>query len=373
MGMALCAGQVMSMGAAPQQRRDIAPPALPPQINLARSSDIPLAEGLVVVAAVADERGDYEAIKRVSRGGDRISISYSATLLVEEEPTEMRGNRVVLDKDQNTTRIYRIAFRVSPASRPFGPPEVARGTTALGVSTEVFKELRTQGRSECSLAAFEQTGRLITGLGLSSPEYEGFLERVEPGPVGVPVLLDGLRQRLPAVHAKGRFEGLTGEVDAEFWFLDNPDNPLTLRLAVGDATLMVTRIDQPAAASASRIERALAEQERVDLPGVYFEFASAKLRPESDAAIAEVAEVLRRRGDWRLRIAGHTDGVGGDDFNLALSRQRAEAVKAAIVARLGGAEERLETAGFGAAQPRESNGTPVGRARNRRVEMARIR
>ena len=355
------------------QRRDIAPPAPPPGLDLTRSPQVPLTDGLVVVTAVADAQGDYESVKRVSKGSDRISVSYSATVRFEGQPTEMRGSRTVLDKDLRTGRIYRLAFRASPAGQPLGPPEFARGTTALGISTEVLEDLRTDGRSDFSLASIEQSGSLLGAVGLPSPEYEGFLERVESGPVAVPVIVDGQREWLPAIHAKGRFEGLTGEVDAEFWILDNPDNPLALRFAVGEMTLLVTRIDRPATAIASRIEKALAQQERVDLPGVYFEFASAKLRPESDAAIAEVAGVLKRHQDWRLRIDGHTDNIGGSESNLALSRRRAEAVKAAIVAGLGGGAERLDTAGFGAGQPRETNETPEGRARNRRVEMLRLR
>jgi len=367
-GLALCWAKGLNA-----QKRGVVPPAPPSGVDLTKSPRIPLADGLVVVTAVADAQGDYESVKRVSKGEDRISVSYSTTILLEGQPTEMRGNRTVLDKDLRTARIYRIAFRVSPVGRPLGPPELTRGTTALGVSTEVLEELRTEGGSEFSLASIEQAGSLLGAVGLPSPEYEGSLERVESEPVGVPVIVDGQREWLPAIHAKGRFEGLTGEVDAEFWILDNPDNPLALRFAVGEMTLLVTRIDRPAAAVASRIEQALAEQERVDLPGVYFEFASAKLRPESDAAIAEVAGVLKRHQDWKLRIEGHTDNVGGNESNLALSRRRAEAVKAAIVARLGGGAERLDTTGFGASQPQETNDTPEGRARNRRVEMLRIR
>jgi len=355
------------------QTRALTPPALPPGVDLAQSPEIPLADGLVFVTSISEERGDYEAVRRVSRGQDRMLISYSATIAFDGRPTEVRGNRVVLDKDQRSGRIYRVAFIVSSVDQPARPPELARGTTALGFSKDVLEELRTEGRSECSLAAFEQTGFMFSGLGLPSPEYEGVLERAEPGPVGVPVVLDGERQWLRAIHAKGTFEGLTGDVEAEFWILDNPDNPLALRFSVGDATLLVTRIDRPAGAASSRLERALAGEERVDLPGVYFEFASARLRPESDAAIAEVSGLLKRHPDWKLRIEGHTDNVGGADFNLTLSRQRAEAVKAAIVARLGGGAERLVTAGFGAGQARESNETPEGRARNRRVEIGRIR
>jgi outer membrane protein OmpA-like peptidoglycan-associated protein len=367
------AGLAGASVAANADRPDIAPPAPPPGLDLSRAPEIPLVDGLVVVTAVADERGDYESVKRVSRGAERLLVSYSATVAVAGVPTEVRGVRVVLDKDVRSARSYRIAFRASPAGHPPAAPELARGSTALGLSTEVFEELRAEGRSECSLASIEEAGSLIGALGLPSPEYEGFLERIGTGAVAVPVVLDGERHWLPAIHAKGRFEGLAGEVDAEFWILDDPRNPLALRFAIGDRVLKVMRIDRPPGAAATRVEQALADQGQAELPGVYFEFASARLRPESEAAIAEVADVLRRHPSWRVRIEGHTDDVGGVEPNLALSRQRAEAVRAAILARLGAGGERLETAGFGAGQPRESNRTPEGRARNRRVEIRSLR
>lgn len=109
------------------------------------------------------------------------------------------------------------------------------------------------------------------------------------------------------------------------------------------------------------------------MPGVYFEFASAKLRPESDPAIEEIAAVMRRHGDWKLRIEGHTDNVGGAAANLDLSRARADAVRRAVLERLGGSPDRLAAAGFGLTRPRESNASPEGRARNRRVEIVRQR
>ena len=343
---------------------ELRPPA---DLDLSRSPRIPLADGLVVVTAVAEDLGDYEVVRRVSsQGADRIQVSYSATVPVDGQPTEQHGRRTVFTRDLKSARIYRVRWIG-------GLSEVARGTTALGVSTEVFEEVRNRGRSECSLASIEQTGALLGATGLPSPEYEGVLERVEQGPVPVPVLVDGQRAWLPAIHAKGTFEGLTGDVAAEFWFLDNPDNPLTLRAVIGTARLVAVRIDRPIAEDGARLEQALAGDESAELPGVYFEFASATLRPESDRAIAEIANVLRRRADWRVRLEGHTDNVGGADANLALSRARAQAVRQAIVTRLGDGAQRLDATGFGLLRPRESNDTPEGRARNRRVEIVRIK
>jgi len=353
-----------TLAAASAQPSELTPPA---NLDLSRLPGIPLSEGLIVVTSVAEERGDYEVVKRISGpAADRIHISYSATVPVAGQPTELHGQRIVLTRDLQSARIYRVRWLS-------GRTELARGTTALGISTEVFEEVRRDGRSECSLASIEEAGSLLGATGLPSPEFEGELERVEQRPVPVPVILDGERAWLPAIHARGTFEGLTGEVDAEFWFLDDPRNPLTLRAVIGTARLVVVRIDRPKSTDSTRLERALASDEQVELPGVYFEFASARLRPESEAAIAEVVGVLRRHPDWRVRLEGHTDSIGGADANLGLSRARAGAVRQAVIDRFGGGADRLEAAGFGLTRPRERNDTAEGRASNRRVEIVRVR
>jgi len=67
-------------------------------------------------------------------------------------------------------------------------------------------------------------------------------------------------------------------------------------------------------------------------------------------------------------IEGHTDSIGGDELNLALSQKRADAVKERLVAK-GVAEERITTRGYGKKYPLASNETPAGRQQNRRVEV----
>ena len=349
--------------AAPQDS-PLAPPA---GLDLARSPRVPLGEGLVIVYAAAEEQGDYEVVMRISTPGpDRFVVSYAATLPVDGTPTELRGSRTVLARDQQSARIYRVRWLS-------GRSEIARGTTALGPSREVLEDLRKDGRSECSLASIEAVGASFGAFGLPTPEYEGTLERVEAASVAIPVVVDGERAWLPAIHAKGTFDGLTGEVDAEFWFLNDPGNPLTLRATIGTSRFVVVRIDRPREKAGTALERALTDVGKVELPGVYFEFASAKLRKESDPALDEIAEVLRRHGDWRVRFEGHTDSVGGAASNLELSRARAEAVRRAVVQRLGTGDPRVEAAGFGHTRPRESNATPESRAMNRRVEVVRVR
>jgi outer membrane protein OmpA-like peptidoglycan-associated protein len=70
-------------------------------------------------------------------------------------------------------------------------------------------------------------------------------------------------------------------------------------------------------------------------------------------------------------VSGHTDNVGGDPYNLDLSKRRAAAVKQALVTQYHVAPERLLTDGFGASRPVDTNDTLAGRARNRRVELTR--
>jgi len=125
-------------------------------------------------------------------------------------------------------------------------------------------------------------------------------------------------------------------------------------------------------AGGGEMERRLAEEKRVDVYGIYFDFNSDRIRQESEPILREIAELLGRNPDWTLGINGHTDNVGGDAYNLELSRRRSEAVRKALMDRLGIiAADRLTTAGYGASAPKDTNETREGRARNRRVELVR--
>jgi OOP family OmpA-OmpF porin len=89
--------------------------------------------------------------------------------------------------------------------------------------------------------------------------------------------------------------------------------------------------------------------------------------------LQEGADVLKRHPDWKLQVDSHTDSVGGGGTaNLDLSRRRAAAVKAALVQRYAVAATRLETGGFGAARPKDTNDTVEVHALNRRVELRRL-
>jgi outer membrane protein OmpA-like peptidoglycan-associated protein len=121
----------------------------------------------------------------------------------------------------------------------------------------------------------------------------------------------------------------------------------------------------------SEMERQLVEKKRVDVYGIYFDFNSDRIRKESEPILKEIGEMLGRNAKWTLSISGHTDNIGGDAYNLRLSQRRSEAVRKALVERHGIAASRLTTAGHGAGAPKDTNETPEGRAKNRRVELIR--
>lgn len=93
------------------------------------------------------------------------------------------------------------------------------------------------------------------------------------------------------------------------------------------------------------VERHLAIDKHTGVYGIYFNFASDALRPESEPVLKEIASALQAHPDWKLRVNGHTDNVGGDAMNQDLSRRRAEAVRHDLVERYKIAEGRLSTEG----------------------------
>jgi outer membrane protein OmpA-like peptidoglycan-associated protein len=102
---------------------------------------------------------------------------------------------------------------------------------------------------------------------------------------------------------------------------------------------------------------------------IYFATGKDVILPRSEGLIAQVAKTIERN-PWikKLRIEGHTDDVGKDDYNLDLSQRRAAAVRKALIDK-GVGEGKLDSAGYGEQNPIDSNKTLDGRAHNRRVEF----
>jgi OmpA-OmpF porin, OOP family len=109
----------------------------------------------------------------------------------------------------------------------------------------------------------------------------------------------------------------------------------------------------------------------VSVYGIYFDTAKSDIKPESDAAIAEIAKLLQGNGALKLYVVGHTDNVGSFDANMQLSRNRAESVIKELVAKHHIAADRLKPHGVSSLAPVASNDTEDGKQKNRRVELVK--
>ena len=106
----------------------------------------------------------------------------------------------------------------------------------------------------------------------------------------------------------------------------------------------------------------------VPLVNIQFEFNSAALTEDSGEGVAMLVDFLESHPEISVELAGHTDNVGSDAYNLKLSTERAEVVRQALIDK-GIASERLTAKGYGATKPIQPNDTEEHRAMNRRTEL----
>ena len=122
--------------------------------------------------------------------------------------------------------------------------------------------------------------------------------------------------------------------------------------------------------TADSLASAIRSTGSVAIRDILFDTGKATIQPASGVTLTLIADALKADADLAIEIQGHTDNVGTAAANLALSRERAAAVKAALI-RAGIDGGRLTTSGFGDTQPVADNSTEEGRARNRRVELVK--
>jgi hypothetical protein len=317
----------------------------------APASLVPLVEGLTLSQTWIPNAGDYEheGLVQVTKiDGREISVTRSAPMGPSRRIQV--DHRRICRSDLASARLY------APGTSP-QTPDVMGGTTFFTLSQLSFRELQQRGETAHRFVHLK-SGELRMDL-------PGTLKRERPStyriivndrPVELPVLeLSGTLGKDDGIHPRGVV-------------LNDPAFPILLDFGWDDYSVRFTKISFP---EPSQLEASLEKERRVDVYGIYFDFASDALRPESAPVLKEIASVLSRNADWTLSINGHTDNIGGDTSNLDLSRRRSEAVRTALTQTYGISAARLTTSGFGASQPKATNDTIEGRAQNRRVELIR--
>ena len=106
----------------------------------------------------------------------------------------------------------------------------------------------------------------------------------------------------------------------------------------------------------------------VTLDGLEFTSGSTNLGEGPFSVLSELADYLRQNPNTKIVLVGHSDAVGGLDGNIAISKQRAEAVRQRLISKYGIQKSRITAEGIAYLSPRASNQTPEGREQNRRVE-----
>ena len=136
-----------------------------------------------------------------------------------------------------------------------------------------------------------------------------------------------------------------------------------------DGDGVVDRLDEcPGTPAGAKVDARGCEESLI-LRGVVFNNDSSKLTAPSELILDSVADILSKRTQFKnIEIRGHTDSVGADKYNMALSQRRADAVKAYLVSK-GLSADLFTTKGFGESEPIAPNDTAEGRAQNRRVTL----
>ena len=147
-------------------------------------------------------------------------------------------------------------------------------------------------------------------------------------------------------------------------------------LSAGNGSYNLDIIDEAAfrkqlTFGAEEMMKALNEDGRVAVYGIYFDLDKASLKPGAEKVLVEMVKLMKNNPGLKIEIQGHTDATGSDEHNLNLSKSRAETVKNYLL--LYGIEApRMVSEGYGEKKPVAPNDTEENKALNRRVELKKI-
>lgn len=271
-------------------------------------------------------------------------------------------------------------------------PGCAPQQTALAIAHEEFARVelsqgdgnRARDHLDLALRYADEALTITAGCAPGDPDGDGLTDDLDQCPAD-PEDLDGDRDQdgCPDIDSDG--DGLEDDVDACAMAAEDLDG---FKDSDGcpdldnDGDLIADELDRcPVQAETvndfmdedgcpdTKPEKIVVSKKRIEiLEKIQFETNAAAIRPASFGVLDEIAQVLLDNTDLELRIEGHTDNEGDDDFNLRLSQSRAQAVLEYFVAK-GVARDRLIAVGFGESRPMDTNRTEDGRAANRRVEF----
>lgn len=123
--------------------------------------------------------------------------------------------------------------------------------------------------------------------------------------------------------------------------------------------------------NADQLKQQIDAEGKALIYGIYFDTGKASIKPESKPTLDAIADLLKRNKDLLLYVVGHTDDTGDGAANVALSKQRADSVAAALVKDYQIVASRLQAQGVGPYAPASNNTSDAGKQKNRRVELVK--
>ena len=155
--------------------------------------------------------------------------------------------------------------------------------------------------------------------------------------------------------------------DMETWVKVDPGNYDGKRyiLTIVEKALL----KQEVVADADAMAKGIIQSGHMAIYGIYFDSGKSIVKKDSDAALKEIATLLKNNQKLKLFVVGHTDSDGGLEYNMELSDKRAKAVVEMLTGKYGIHKKRLEPKGLGPLAPVASNRSVDGKAKNRRVEL----
>ena len=255
---------------------------------------------------------------------------------------------------------------IEPWSQQSSVPHEKRSGTAT-VSTF---ELRATSITPAQVAApIRQTLRdaefQIT-LDCMSNECGGFDYRVNTPIVSPPNMYVNLRDFLSITGFKGSdqiINILISRIGERVYIQERRVDP-SADAPVTDSKIKT--IAQPT--PTTNVSDQFTQTGAVTLEGLDFTSGSTNLGEGPFSILSELADYLRQNPNTKIVLVGHSDAVGGLEGNIAISKQRAEAVRQRLISKYGIQKSRITAEGIAFLSPRASNQTPEGREQNRRVE-----
>lgn len=270
--------------------------------------------------------------------------------------------RLFTEQTENGTHRVPIA----PWSQQSSVPHEKRSGTVTVSTFELRATSITPAQVAAPIRQALQDAKFEITLDCMSNECGGFDYRVNTPIISPPNMYVNLRDFLSITGTKGSnqiINILISRVGERVYIQERRVDP------AADAPVTASKIKtttQPT--PTTNMSDQFIQTGAVTLDGLDFTSGSTKLGEGPFSILSELADYLRQNPNTKIVLVGHSDAVGGLEGNIAISKQRAEAVRQRLISKYGIQKLRITAQGIAYLSPRASNQTPEGREQNRRVE-----